>query len=160
MALGKPGLVRSQDHGNVGKFRQRVSEGFVEEDLAGGVVHMVVPPDDMGDVHERVIHHGAEVISRPAVAAQDDQIVQLFVVEFDRSFDQVAKDGDALLRGLEADGGRSIWNRAFQVSAMAVVFGLSFFLQRVLPSFLQLLRSAVAGVGLPFLQEPVHMLAV
>jgi carbon-monoxide dehydrogenase medium subunit len=60
----------------------------------------------------------------------------------------------------QADGGRTIRNRVFQIPAMAVIFGFSFFLKRFLPPLLQFLRGTVAGVSLSFFQEPVYVLTV
>ena len=68
VALGEPGLVRPEYHGQVGEDRDIVAEGPVKEYLLWRVVYVVVAPYYMGYPHGGVVHHDAEVIGRRAVA--------------------------------------------------------------------------------------------
>ncbi len=46
-----------------------VTEGLIEEDLAGRVVDMVVPAEDMGYSHLGIIHDHGEIVSGVAVSS-------------------------------------------------------------------------------------------
>ena len=63
MAFAQSCSVLSQDHGNMGVLGHGFAEGLIDQYLTGGVVHMVVSPDHMGDSHGHIIGHDGHVIS-------------------------------------------------------------------------------------------------
>ena len=70
-------------------------------DLSRRVVHVVVAADDVGNAHVEIIDDDAEVVSRRAVGARDDEVVQLAVVDFDRPLDLVLPRNASVQRVLE-----------------------------------------------------------
>ena len=84
----------------------------------------------MRDVHVDVIHHDAEVVGRHAVGAQQHQVVELGIGEFDRSLDEIVPRHRALFRRAETDYGLHVLGRheSPRLRALgppaAVVFGL------------------------------------
>ena len=64
---------------------------------------MVVAADDMGDAHVVVVDHDREIVGRRAVAAQDDEVVEILVGEDDAALHPVLDHRLALARRLEAD---------------------------------------------------------
>ena len=62
---------------------------------------MIVTADDMRDVHERVIDDNGKIIRRIAVAAFDDQIIQLIIIKADIAFNEIFYNGDAGLCAAE-----------------------------------------------------------
>ena len=66
---------------------------------------MVVAADDMGDAHVVIVDHHREIVGRRAVAAQDDEIVEVLVGEHDAALHAVLDHRLALARRLEADRG-------------------------------------------------------
>src|SRR5689334_1262730 len=85
----------------MGELWHRFTQCLVKENLARGIVHVVVTADDGGDPHGGVVDHHNEVVGGGAVAALDDQVVQFLVVERDRPLDQVVEGGDSFLRCAE-----------------------------------------------------------
>src|SRR4249920_3431962 len=100
--------------------------------LSRCVGQVVVAADDMGDRHVDVVDDDAKIISRRAVGAGDNQIVELAVLEDDIAFDQVFDYGGPFARRAEADGVRFVsrqgGNDAFGRPAGAVVGRFTFFL--------------------------------
>ena len=162
-ALGDFAFVQIQGERHVGEHRQRGLQGLVEQNLAGGVGHVVLAADDMGDTIADVINHIAEQIEWLAVGANDDEILDLTVGPLDPAQDLVVVEEAARSSGdLEADGGRKALGFLFphllggQVSAGAVIADLGFFFgQGNLPLPLQLLFGAEAFVGMARGQEAV-----
>ena len=64
MSLGQFDLVRAEDHGQMAELRRVIAQGPVQENLARGVVQMVIAPDDMRDAHHSIVHHCAKVVGR------------------------------------------------------------------------------------------------
>ena len=70
--------------------------------LPRGVVEVIIATDDVRDAHVEVIDHHAEVVGRRAVGARDDEVIELGVLERDRSVHQVLDHDRAVQRILEA----------------------------------------------------------
>ena len=68
-------------------------EGLIEKDLPGGIGEVVFPADDVGDLHQGVIHHGGEVIGRSAIGAHDDEILEKIVLKYLLPMDDIVQDG-------------------------------------------------------------------
>jgi len=85
------------------KQRHFKAQGLVKEYLAGGVVYMIIPPDDMGDAHLGVIHHNGEIVGRITVRPFDNQVIKFIVVEGYRSLHQVPDHGCTVIGATEAD---------------------------------------------------------
>jgi len=75
VALAQPRLVGTEDHGDMSEQRYFKAQCLVKEDLAGSVIDMVIPANDMGDPHLGVIHDNSEIVGRIAVRPFNDQIV-------------------------------------------------------------------------------------
>ncbi len=101
MTLAQARLVRSQNHRDMGEFRHIKTQCLIHQNLARRIVDMVVTADDMRDVHERVIDDNGKVVSGIAVAAFDDQIIQLIIIKADIAFNEVFHNGDAGLCAAE-----------------------------------------------------------
>ena len=56
------------------KRRRWKTERPVKEQLSGGRDQKVLAPDDLGDVHGRVIHHHRQLISRNVIVAPENEI--------------------------------------------------------------------------------------
>src|SRR5215813_8086191 len=54
---------------------------------------MLLTPEDVGDLHERVVNRAREVVHRPAVRLDQDWIAQVGMVEPELSSDQVGEGG-------------------------------------------------------------------
>ncbi len=65
---------------------------------------MVDAADDVGDLHVVVVDDDGEIVGRVAVAAEDDEVVEILVVEYDAALHAIVDDGLALARRLEAHG--------------------------------------------------------
>ena len=66
IALGELAALLVEDQRGVGELRQRQPQGFVEQQLLGGVGDVVFTADHMGDGHGGVIDHHHEVVKRIA----------------------------------------------------------------------------------------------
>ena len=65
-------------------------------DLAQGIWQMLFCPDDMADLHQRIIHSYAEVVDRQPIAAHDNKVSQRVCVPADFATNAVG-DGDCLI---------------------------------------------------------------
>ena len=52
---------------------------------------MIVPTNDVGDLHHGIVHYHHVVVNRHAVRSKDDGITDYFVGKFDRSADNVVE---------------------------------------------------------------------
>jgi len=67
MSFAQSGIVFAHYHRKMSKNRKRPVKGLVKENLAGSIGNMVFTPNDMGDVHQRIINYHRKVISRHAI---------------------------------------------------------------------------------------------
>ena len=118
---------------------------------------MVVAADNVGNAHVVIVHDNAEVVSRCAVGAGDNQVVKRFVGNRDFAFDQVRPFGDAVQRCFETDDGLHVGRGfgqsfAFFRTPTAIVRRRAFFFCFLAHGF-QLFFAAIAVVGMAFFQE-------
>ena len=59
--------------------RQHLSQSFQNIDLTRGVVYVIVSADNMGDLHNHVIHYNRQIVGWRTIGAPDNQIVQLLL---------------------------------------------------------------------------------
>ena len=135
------------------------AQGFVDEDLAGGVGHMVVTADDVGDAHLVVVHHHGHVVGGHAVGATDDHVVQLAHVHGDAALDHVIEHDLAGLGGLEAHAA-AFAGAQVAFTAAAVVAGLQALGAGFFAHGFHFLGGAGAPVGVAGLQQLVHIAVV
>jgi hypothetical protein len=91
MAFAQRGSVRSEDQRVVGEERGLPGKGLVKEDLPGGIGEMVLPSDDVSDVHGVVINDAGKIVSRHAIRPDDDKIANPRRIEIHLSMDEVLK---------------------------------------------------------------------
>ena len=81
-----------------------LTEGTEEQDVLGRVGQVILTPDDVADLHRRVVNHDREVVQRGPVRADDDEIAtDVGRVDFDPPADHVV-ERDQALRHAEAQG--------------------------------------------------------
>ena len=123
---------------------------------------MVVAADDMGDAHVVVVDHDRQHVGRVAVAAQQDEIVEVLVLPDHAALDLVLDHGLAGLRRLEPDrrldAGRRLGRIA--VAPQAVVEPGAALGARLLAHRREFLRRGVAAIGLAGGQQCFGDLAV
>ena len=83
--------------------RHRKAERVVYNDLFGSVGNMVVPANDMGDTHERVVHDAREVVRGRAVGFDEHLVLDDRRVEFDPAADEIV---DLDFAGLDLEDDR------------------------------------------------------
>ena len=104
----------------MGEHRHRPVHRIVDLDLPRRVGEMVDTAQYMADAHVVIVDDDGQIIGRRAVAAQDDEIIEVFVLEDDAALDLVVNDGFALVRGLQADGRLDAWRMQLEGSGVAV----------------------------------------
>ena len=91
------------DERHVRETRQLPSHRPIDLNLPERVGQVVVAADDVGDAHVVVVHHDGVVVGRRAVAAQDDQVVEILVGEHHTALHAILDHGLPLARRLEAN---------------------------------------------------------
>jgi hypothetical protein len=130
-----------------------MTQSLVDLNLAGGVVQMVISPEDMGDFHGGIIHHHRKIIGGEAVAPQNDEIIQFRIIKFHATLDEIFHDGLPFPRGKKAYGVRPLGIRRFPVEARAIVLGFEPGLESHLSLRFQLLRRTVTPIRLSLFQQ-------
>ena len=130
--------------------------GAVDENLARGVVDVVVATQNMVDAHVVVVHYHGQIVGGRTVRAPEDHVVHLRVFHADEPFDHVLVSGGALLGSLEPDHARS----QSLVAAGAVVLGLAAFLHGLLAHSVHIFLGTLAVIGMAGLDELVNDLVV
>ncbi len=131
------------------EFGDRPVERPVNLRLAKGVVQMVVAADHVRHAHVVVVDDDREVVGRGAVAAQDDQIVELGVGDRDLALDMVADRRDARLRRFQTDrrGDAGRCGCRIAVAPSAVIAHRALFGARLLAHRFELGGRAPAVIG-------------
>ena len=94
MPFAQTRLVGSQYRGKVCKSWLRAVQGLVDEHLFGGVGQMVIPTDNVRDLHLRIVDDNGVVVGRAAVRPQQDRIADDLTRETDLPvYDVVKSDG-------------------------------------------------------------------
>ncbi len=168
MALGELLAVCPQNHGDVGELGHRIAQRLIDHHLARGVRQVVVAADYMGDAHERIVHHGGEVVGGGAIAAHDDKVVQLAGVKGHIPMDSVVHHHVAAILGhLDAQHvGLSRLHTSASLSGIDIpapaLVALEGILARLgcLAVCFQLIRRTKARVGFALIQQLLGGLAI
>src|SRR5581483_2303381 len=160
MPLGKPRLVRPEDHRQMAEPWDREAERLEHRNLPRRIREMVVAANDMRDAHEGVIHDHREVVRGIAVRAEDDQVVEYRIVELDAAFDQIVDNRLAGLRRLEPE--RRLTGRLANISlaAAAIVFLRQPLRNRLLAARVELIRRADTPVRVSSLEQLLRMVTI
>ena len=89
---------------DVGEDRHRPIHGPVDAGLAGGIGQVIDATNDVRDAHVVIVGDNGQVIGRGGVAAQNDEVVQVCVLEDDITLDAISNGGFAVARHLQSDG--------------------------------------------------------
>ncbi len=65
----------------MGEHRRLVAERAIERNLLGRVRNVVVAANDVRDRHRDVVGDDGEVVDGAAIAAQDDEVVEIAALE-------------------------------------------------------------------------------
>ena len=160
MAFGKLGPIGPVDQRDMGiggiapAALNRIHRAQ-DNQLAKGVVKVVVATDNMGNAHIVIIDHHREHIGRRAIRAQQHEIIELGIGHGDLALHQIGDGSLALARGLdphhegEICGSRSgIGVAPFAGDAEGTALGL-----RGFTALGQFLRREIAAIGLPCRQQ-------
>ena len=85
--------------------RNRSTERVDDVDLPRRIVDVIVAANHVRDGHLEIVDDDAEVVRRHAVAAHDDQVVELGVADLDVTLDLIVPGDASLRRVLEAEDG-------------------------------------------------------
>ncbi len=120
MPLGELAAVGGQNQGMVAVARRRPAQGREQHHLPGGVGDVILAPDDVGDIHARIVDDHGEVVGEAAVGALDDEVADDIRGEGDGPVDEIVEshrplghpeaDGRLLARGQpgrDLGGGKS-----------------------------------------------------
>ena len=158
VTLRQPLAVRAEDHRHMSVARRRRIQRRDDVQLPGGVHHVVVAANDVGDVHVQVIDDDAEVVRRHAVPARNDEIVELAVVERDRAPYQIIEDDGTVVRIPEPNDGIDPGRRrSGPVPAPPVVAGLLGARALCRAHRLELFLAAVAAVRPALAQQSLDV---
>ncbi len=83
-------------------LRRLATQSADDQHLLGRVADVVLAADDARDLHQHVVHRGGQVVRGRAVGAGHHEVLDLRVVEGDRSAHHVVDDGLAGKRDGEA----------------------------------------------------------
>jgi hypothetical protein len=89
----------------VREFRRPGSERLIEEDLLRRVRDVIVAADHVADRHLHIVDDDREMVGGLAVRSQDHEVLDVGVLEHDRSTHEIA-EGRPAGRNFEADGAR------------------------------------------------------
>ena len=67
-------------------------------DLSRRIINVVITPNNMGDFHIDIVDYDSEIVGRRTVSPNDDGIIQLFILNRDRSAYCVVKRHRAFKR--------------------------------------------------------------
>ena len=142
------------------KLRKGVVQCLIEDNLPRGIVQVIIPPDDMADLHGDIINHHYKIIGGSAVPAADDEIVQLGIVKDHFTFDQVIHLGLPTLRASKPDGEWLAGVHRCHIPAGPVIFRLLPPLLGLFPFCLQFIRVTVTSIGLSLAEKQFYMFTI
>ena len=113
MALLEALLVGPDNERQVREGGRRGAERLVHQNLLGSVRDMVGAPHDVRHAHLEIVGDHTEMISGMAVGAQENEVFDVAVFDFDVAEDLVveacfARLGDAEAHGVEVAGGAAL----------------------------------------------------
>src|SRR4030042_1399674 len=142
------------------KFWQGGIQGSINLNLAGGVIQMIVSSYDVSDSHRRIIDHHRKIISGEPITPEDDEVIQLGIVKFHPSLNEILYHSGSFIRGEKSDRKGSFRIRRTSVKTGPIVFGFDPGFESGFPFFLQLFRSTITSVRLSFFQESLRCLLI
>ena len=153
VALAQLRPVGPQDDRQMRVDRRLPAQGLVEQDVARRARYPLVAADDVGDPHGAVVDDVRQMVGGKAVRLQEHEVVEQHVAEADLAAQQVVADGLPLGLGGEPDDlgaalGLVAGAQVGVVAVAAVVFRGLAPLLLLFPHRGELVRRAVAGVGL------------
>ena len=93
LALAHLRAVRVEDEREVGEPGHLVAERLEQQDVLRRVREVVLAPDDVADLHRRVVDDHREVVQRRPVAANDHEVTaDVGGVDLDLAADEVLED--------------------------------------------------------------------
>ena len=96
--------VRPEHVGDMRVCRHRALQRLEDLDLLRRVGNVVFAADHVRDARLGIVEGGSEVVRRATVGAQEHEILELLVREFDPPLDRVLPDGRSLVGHAEAHG--------------------------------------------------------
>ena len=121
---------------------------------------MIIPTQNMADLHQSIIDNDTKVVGRASVGSTNNKIIKFIIRKADSAFYQVIKNRNPFRWCLKAD---YVWpvNRLITaVSTGSIVFRLTPLLHCSFTLSVELFRSTPATIGLPFFKELVNMLRI
>src|SRR5512139_3587517 len=100
-----------------------VVQSLINLDLAGGVIQMIISPDDMGDGHGRIIHNNRKIIRGEPITSQDDQIIQLRIIKFHSALNEILHHRLPFVWREKPNRKGSVWTDHLPVKAGTTIFG-------------------------------------
>src|SRR5680860_1657595 len=137
------------DQGHMGIARRSPAERLEDLRLPRRIGEMVVAANDMGDAHVMIVDHHCKIVGRRPVAAQDHEIVEILVGEYDAALYAVLDHRLSVARRLEADRRRDPRGRLGWVAMTprAVIARRAPLCARARAHGLQLLGARIAAIG-------------
>ncbi len=89
VTLAETAFIGSQHHGDMTVNRQGAIQCFINEDLFGGIHHMIIAADNRIDLHGHIVDDHRKIIGGDAVAAAHNKIIQLIILKNDVAFDDI-----------------------------------------------------------------------
>src|SRR5215204_1127892 len=140
--------------------RDRKSKRLEDRHLPRRVRQMIVPADDMGNLHKSIIDDDGEVICRIAVGPQNDKIIQYGIVEDDPALNEILDHRVTFLRRLKAKRGIPRRIRKSQTAAAAVIARRQSLSFSLLAAGVEFFGLADTPVGLTFFEQLHGMVAI
>ena len=157
--------VRREDHGDMGKGRTRPPHPVQDRELARRVGDVFIPADNVGDVHQMIVHGGGEQVGHGAVVPLKDEVADRPSGEGLPPTDEVV-EGEVLVRQRQAPAGPlSVGDAASGLlrgeSAAPTVVPRRFSPRQLVPAQGgQSLLRAETGVDRPDRPQMIHLVAI
>src|SRR5574344_1054346 len=75
-------MILAQDKTDMPKHRLLKTQGFGDQKLTRRITQMLLCPDNMCDMHERIINDHGIVVGRNAIRLDDDEITDTVRIKF------------------------------------------------------------------------------
>lgn len=130
VTFGELATAGSENDRQMSESGRRPAKGGIQADVLGRAGNPFFATQDVGNLHQVIIHDVGEVISGEAVAFDEDEIILLRIWIGDGAADDINKISGAVEGHFEANDGRRaggegagdfVWRK---IAAMAVVAGL------------------------------------
>ena len=121
VTLGELLPVGSEDARDVAVARHVRAEHLEDADLLRRVGDVVVAPDDVRDAVQPVLDGRGEVVGRPTIRANGDEVVELYVRVLDPPADEILPAGDAVVGHADADGALVLVGRVLGDEALRLL---------------------------------------